>query len=95
MTLRAPDGMVIDGSAINRPTEIPPTRAERIKAGMKAEVPQRVQQGPTCGLYALGMVMDFWHQADKQRIQLFLSQIRISVVKDVIITTSLPRMSGC
>ena len=65
VTLRAPDGMVIDGSAINRPTDIPQTRAERIKAGMKAEVPQRVQQGPTCGLYALGMVMDFWHQADK------------------------------
>lgn len=25
-----------------------------------ADVPGRVQDGPTCGLYALGMVMDFW-----------------------------------
>jgi hypothetical protein len=25
------------------------------------EVPQRLQIGPTCGLYALGMVMDYWH----------------------------------
>ena len=65
VTLRAPDGMVIDGAALNRPAEVPQTRADRIQAGMKAEVPQRVQQGPTCGLYALGMVMDFWHQADK------------------------------
>ena len=73
VTLRAPDGMVIDGSAINRPTDIPQTRAERIKAGMKAEVPQRVQQGPTCGLYALGMVMDFWHQADKQNPTVLVS----------------------
>ncbi len=27
-----------------------------------ADVPGRVQDGPTCGLYALGMVMDFWAQ---------------------------------
>lgn len=65
VTLRAPDGMVIDGTALNRPVEVPQTRADRIQAGMKAEVPQRVQLGPTCGLYALGMVMDYWHQADK------------------------------
>jgi hypothetical protein len=25
-----------------------------------ADVPGRVQDGPTCGLYALGMVMDYW-----------------------------------
>ncbi|MHB8872856.1 MAG: cysteine peptidase family C39 domain-containing protein [Myxococcaceae bacterium] len=25
-----------------------------------ADVPGRVQDGPTCGLYAMGMVMDFW-----------------------------------
>lgn len=25
------------------------------------EVPHRLQDGPTCGLYALGMAMDFWH----------------------------------
>jgi len=27
-----------------------------------ADVPGRVQDGPTCGLYALGMVMDFWEK---------------------------------
>ncbi len=62
VTLRAPDGMVIDASAVDTPVEVPRTRAQRIKAGMKAEIPQRIQQGPTCGLYALGMVMDYWHQ---------------------------------
>ena len=29
-----------------------------------ADVPARVQDGPTCGLYALGMVMDFWDKRD-------------------------------
>src|SRR3954454_15381009 len=29
-----------------------------------ADVPGRVQDGPTCGLYALGMVMDFWDKKD-------------------------------
>ncbi len=61
--LRAPDGMLID-SAATEAVDVPRTRAERIQAGMKAKVPQRIQQGPTCGLYALGMVMDFWHQKD-------------------------------
>ena len=32
--------------------------AEALRIG--ADVPGRVQDGPTCGLYALGMVMDFW-----------------------------------
>jgi hypothetical protein len=27
-----------------------------------ADVPGRVQDGPTCGLYALGMVMDYWEK---------------------------------
>jgi len=26
----------------------------------QADVPPRVQRGPTCGLYALGMVLDYW-----------------------------------
>ena len=35
--------------------------AEAAKAlALGADVPGRVQDGPTCGLYALGMVMDFW-----------------------------------
>lgn len=29
-----------------------------------ADVPGRVQDGPTCGLYALGMVMDYWDRQD-------------------------------
>lgn len=62
--LRAPDGMLIDASALEPTTVVPKTRSERIRAGKTAEVPQRIQQGPTCGLYALGMVMDFWNQKD-------------------------------
>jgi hypothetical protein len=40
------------------------SRAEVIERAKKAGVPQREQIGPTCGLYALGMVMDFWNQKD-------------------------------
>ena len=32
-----------------------------LKKPIASEVPQRLQIGPTCGLYALGMVMDYWH----------------------------------
>jgi len=72
--LRAPDGMVIDASALKpADTVIPKTRNERIKAGKTAEVPQRVQQGPTCGLYALGMVMDFWNQKDAKNPTVLVS----------------------
>jgi len=64
VSLRAPDGMIVaaDINEVRAPT--PKTRAERIAAGKRAEVPQRIQQGPTCGLYAFGMVMDFWHGKD-------------------------------
>ncbi|MBL8953505.1 MAG: C39 family peptidase [Myxococcaceae bacterium] len=36
--------------------------AKALKLG--ADVPGRVQDGPTCGLYALGMVMDYWEVKD-------------------------------
>jgi hypothetical protein len=69
-TTLAPDGMtrntvvrVEDERA--RPVDAPRrTRAELIAAGRKNGVPQRVQIGPTCGLYALGMVLDFWNEKD-------------------------------
>jgi len=31
-----------------------------VSLASQADVPPRVQQGPTCGLYALGMVLDYW-----------------------------------
>ncbi len=58
----APDGMEINAPGTQAATRL--TRAEVIARAKKADVPQRVQQGPTCGLYALGMVMDFWHASD-------------------------------
>jgi hypothetical protein len=62
--LRAPDGMEIN-APVNRPvTGL--SRGEVIARAKKAPVPQRVQIGPTCGLYALGMVMDAWHTKDKR-----------------------------
>ncbi len=39
---------------------------EALKVG--ADVPGRVQDGPTCGLYALGMVMDFWDKKNKTNL---------------------------
>ena len=33
-----------------------------------ADVPGRIQDGPTCGLYALGMVMDFWDKKDSKNL---------------------------
>lgn len=33
-----------------------------------ADVPARVQDGPTCGLYALGMAMDFWDRKDARNL---------------------------
>jgi hypothetical protein len=56
MTINAPS---------NRPA-VSLTRQQLVeKAREKAGVPQRVQVGPTCGLYALGMVMDAWHVRNK------------------------------
>jgi hypothetical protein len=59
-TTVAPDGLVrnttVQGAGLSR-TEV-------IERAKKAGVPQRVQIGPTCGLYALGMVMDLWNERD-------------------------------
>lgn len=41
--------------------------AAALKLG--ADVPGRVQDGPTCGLYALGMVMDFWDRKDPKALK--------------------------
>ncbi len=58
--VRAPDGM--ERRRTVAPTAL--TRAAVVERAKRAAVPQRVQIGPTCGLYALGMVMDFWHAKD-------------------------------
>ena len=55
---RAPDGME-RSTVVVRDGRL--TRAEIVERAKKAGVPQREQIGPTCGLYALGMVMDFWN----------------------------------
>ncbi len=68
---RAPDGMVIAGAPA------PPRSLDRlalIAAAKTADVPQRKQQGPTCGLYALGMVMDFWHAKDPTNVTAWVSE---------------------
>ena len=49
--------------------------AEASKAlALGADVPARIQDGPTCGLYALGMVMDFWDKKDPAKAQTALVQ---------------------
>lgn len=37
-----------------------------------ADVPGRVQDGPTCGLYALGMVMDYWDKKNSKNLNPFV-----------------------
>lgn len=59
-TVRAPDGM--ERHLVVAETRM--SRAEVVERAKKAPVPQRVQIGPTCGLYALGMVMDAWNLKD-------------------------------
>ncbi len=60
-TVRAPDGMERNAE-VAAPRAM--SRAEVIARAKKAGVPQREQIGPTCGLYALGMVMDAWNEKD-------------------------------
>ncbi|MFO0728161.1 MAG: C39 family peptidase [Myxococcota bacterium] len=40
--------------------------ADLIRLAKRADVPRRIQSGPTCGLFAIGMVMDFFHTKDPQ-----------------------------
>lgn len=63
-TMLAPDGMVRNVAIPPSGRDVRISRRELIAAAKTAGVPQRVQVGPTCGLYALGMVMDFWNSKD-------------------------------
>ena len=58
--VRAQDGM--ERNLAVQETRL--TRTQVIERAKNAGVPQRVQMGPTCGLYALGMVMDSWNEKD-------------------------------
>jgi hypothetical protein len=53
-----------DGFLVNDPAVAPARPEGPAVAGLKAPVPHRRQLGGTCGLYALGMVMDAWHARD-------------------------------
>ncbi len=64
-TVARPDPLAV--SIANGTTFSPVDRATLEKDAAKAlgrgaDVPGRVQDGPTCGLYALGMVMDYWEK---------------------------------
>ena len=56
----APDGYSRNATTLHAPSSI----AEAAAQGTRLDVPYRVQEGPTCGLYALGMVMDYYHRLD-------------------------------
>ena len=67
-----PPEAVVDQPApgLENDEEFPPSEREEIARlaaqalRRGADVPGRVQKGPTCGLYALGMVMDYWETRD-------------------------------
>lgn len=52
----------VEEFALSEREEIARLAARALRRG--ADVPGRVQKGPTCGLYALGMVMDYWETRD-------------------------------
>lgn len=55
-----------DGYVRNTESEAPArSLQEAAERAVRLRVPYRVQEGPTCGLYALGMVMDYWHTLDR------------------------------
>lgn len=56
----APDGYSRNATSDAAPRSL----AEAAARATRLDVPYRVQEGPTCGLYALGMVMDYYHQLD-------------------------------
>jgi hypothetical protein len=58
--LQAPDGYSKSVKGIIHAPDL----AKAAEVGVRLNVPYRVQQGPTCGLYALGMVMDYYHSLD-------------------------------
>lgn len=67
-----PPEAVVDppSTGLENAEEFPPSEREEIARlaaralRRGADVPGRVQKGPTCGLYALGMVMDYWETRD-------------------------------
>lgn len=67
---RAPDGMTISLPPRSAAAPLEP----QSKRG-QAIVPQRVQVGPTCGLYAMGMVMDYWHGKDARNPSALVSDV--------------------
>lgn len=66
-----PDPLAVtmaNGTAFS-PVDRAALTAEMNKAlKLGADVPGRIQDGPTCGLYALGMVMDFWDRKDARNL---------------------------
>lgn len=66
-----PDPLAVtmtNGTAFS-PVDRAALQAEMNKAlKLGADVPGRIQDGPTCGLYALGMVMDFWDKKDSRNL---------------------------
>ena len=69
--LARPDPLAV--TLANGTTFTPVDRARLASEASKAlalgaDVPGRVQDGPTCGLYALGMVMDFWEKKDPTHV---------------------------
>lgn len=58
-----PEGRVLDSikKLFGLKTEI-----EKKAVEAELRVPHRIQKGPTCGIAALGMVMDYWHGKDEK-----------------------------
>lgn len=71
VSTRRPDPLQLTraGGAGAKPIDPRPLEAEiRSALATGADVPGRIQDGPTCGLYALGMVMDFFDVKDSTNL---------------------------